>query len=194
MLQFAELQRTSASMSLTEPSRATIELRVQEVQRLFDALDPFPTPSRDLASTVETFVLDWARELPRNAEIDIIIHMPESEARTSEAAAVPAAFAAHFSKSAACLTRDLHELLRIGRASLLVGLAVLGVCVIASRALSLSFGDGPFIGVFSEGLIILGWVANWRPIEIFLYDWWPLVRRRRLHRRLAAASVSIRVD
>lgn len=35
-------------------------------------------------------------------------------------------------------------------------------------------------------------VANWRPIEIFLYDWWPLARRRDLFRRLAAAKVELK--
>jgi hypothetical protein len=46
--------------------------------------------------------------------------------------------------------------------------------------------------ILREGLIILGWVANWRPIEIFLYDWWPLVRKRRLLERLADATVIVR--
>jgi len=40
-------------------------------------------------------------------------------------------------------------------------------------------------------LLIFGWVANWRPIEIFLYEWWPIVRRRNLYRRLAAAEVDL---
>jgi hypothetical protein len=40
-------------------------------------------------------------------------------------------------------------------------------------------------------LVILGWVANWRPIQIFLYDWQPLVRRRRLLKRLAKATVRL---
>jgi hypothetical protein len=43
-----------------------------------------------------------------------------------------------------------------------------------------------------ESLIIVGWVANWRPIEIYLYDWWPIRRRRRLLARIAAAPVIVR--
>jgi hypothetical protein len=35
-------------------------------------------------------------------------------------------------------------------------------------------------------------VANWRPIEIFIYDWWPIVRKRNLYRRLAAAKVELK--
>jgi len=42
-----------------------------------------------------------------------------------------------------------------------------------------------------ESSLILGWVANWRPLEIFLYDWWPIWRRLRLYRRLAEAEVTI---
>jgi hypothetical protein len=46
-------------------------------------------------------------------------------------------------------------------------------------------------GVVGEGLVIGGWVANWRPIEIFLYERWPLSRKRRLYERLATAELEI---
>jgi hypothetical protein len=39
-----------------------------------------------------------------------------------------------------------------------------------------SFGD-----VFTQGLTIVGWVSLWRPVEIFLYEWWPLWRDVRLY-------------
>jgi hypothetical protein len=48
--------------------------------------------------------------------------------------------------------------------------------------------------VLRESLVIVGWVANWRPIEMFLYDWWPIARRRDLYRRLANAKVVIKVS
>ncbi len=58
--------------------------------------------------------------------------------------------------------------------------------------LKLSAALGTPIGHFvEEGLIIVGWVALWRPLEIFLYDWWPIAQRKRLYRRLADASVSV---
>jgi hypothetical protein len=31
----------------------------------------------------------------------------------------------------------------------------------------------------------------WRPLEIFLYDWWPILGEKRLHERLARAEVRI---
>jgi hypothetical protein len=35
-------------------------------------------------------------------------------------------------------------------------------------------------------------VALWRPLEIFLYDWWPILARARLYDRLGAMIVSVR--
>ena len=40
--------------------------------------------------------------------------------------------------------------------------------------------------------MIIGWVALWRPVEIFLYEWWPLRRHRRQMDRLAAMTVELR--
>jgi hypothetical protein len=42
-----------------------------------------------------------------------------------------------------------------------------------------------------EGLLIGGWVAMWRPIEIFLYDWWPIRAEARLFDRLSTMPVRI---
>ena len=44
----------------------------------------------------------------------------------------------------------------------------------------------------SESLIIGGWVALWRPMEIFLYDWWPIRADARLFDRLAAMPIALR--
>ena len=42
-----------------------------------------------------------------------------------------------------------------------------------------------------ESLLIGGWVAMWRPLEVFLYDWWPIRAEARLYDRLAAMPVRI---
>ena len=41
------------------------------------------------------------------------------------------------------------------------------------------------------GLQIVGWVAMWRPLEIFLYDWWPVRNDRLLMDRLARMKVQL---
>ena len=48
------------------------------------------------------------------------------------------------------------------------------------------------IGEFvREGFLIGGWVAMWRPLEVFLYDWWPIRADGRLLQRLSTMPVRI---
>ena len=42
-----------------------------------------------------------------------------------------------------------------------------------------------------ESLVIAGWVALWRPLEIFLYDWWPIRAEAKLYDRLADMLVRV---
>ena len=74
----------------------------------------------------------------------------------------------------------------------MIGVVVLAACFLTARAVTAGLGSENLGGIVRESLIILGWVANWKPIEIFLYDWWPVARRRNLYRCLAAATVELR--
>jgi len=42
-----------------------------------------------------------------------------------------------------------------------------------------------------ESLTIAGWVAMWRPMQIYLYDWWPLLRRSRIYAKLSQMPVEL---
>jgi hypothetical protein len=175
-----------------DDSKASIEVRVERTSQLFDTLDPFPVPQRDLARNIEDYVVGWARELSRRQTIEIVVHLPAAEATRLNAGQLSAAFSNFFRERADRSALDLKELFRVGRWSLIIGMAVLASCLVLARFLQSRFGQG-FLGQFSnEGLIVLGWVANWRPMEIFLYDWWPLVRRQNLYRRLSAAAVILK--
>jgi hypothetical protein len=166
-----------------------IELRIAETAHLFDPLDPFPVPSRDLSKTAEDFIVEWARELPKDAPIRILVHIPAEELKKCDIPGLKTAFANHFRQRARSVSADLHEMFRIGRRSLAIGLAVLALCVLSSQTVLVLMNSSAPAHILSEGLVILGWVANWRPIEIFLYDWWPLVRRRKLYQRLSQSTV-----
>jgi hypothetical protein len=48
-----------------------------------------------------------------------------------------------------------------------------------------------FARVFGESLHIGGWVAMWTPMEIFLYEWWPLLGERRLYERLGRMRIEL---
>ena len=41
------------------------------------------------------------------------------------------------------------------------------------RELAFSFEPGAVSDIVGEGMLVIGWVAMWRPLEIFLYEWVP---------------------
>ena len=149
-----------------------------------------PFRERDLDRNAEDFIVNWARELPPRAPVRILVHMPPAEIAAGHAPMLQDAISAYFRYRADNASRSLGELFRVGRFSLLIGLAVLASCMTAGELVA-RIVPMPLGTLAKEGLIILGWVANWRPIEIFLYDWWPIVRHRNLYRRLAAAQVQV---
>ncbi|HKQ10093.1 MAG TPA: hypothetical protein VJS85_02795 [Rhizomicrobium sp.] len=170
---------------------AVIEVQVEKIGQLFDTLDPMPFREKDLDREAEDYIVGWARELPRKAPIRILIHMPASEASGDHAQMLGQAVGRYFSYRAGVLAKDLRELFRAGRYSLCVGLVVLAACIASGGLILRSPWFGEFGRLLNEGLVILGWVANWRPIEIFLYDWWPIIRHRNILRRLARAEIVV---
>jgi hypothetical protein len=177
---------------MTASAAEAIELRVDAIAQLFHSLDPFPFHERDLDHEAEEYIVSWARELPADQPITIIAHIPDSEAQTKAAQELGEGFAHYFAYRADLLQRDLNELFRVGRRSLAVGLTILIACLVAAHVVSEYLVEFPFGSLLRQSFLILGWVANWRPLEIFLYDWWPLARRRDLYRRLSAAMVEIK--
>lgn len=172
-------------------ARAVIEIRVERVGQLFDSLDPSPFSRRDLAARAEEYIVDSARELPARQPLTIVVHLPAREVASGDATNLPAAFSNYFADRAEHAAGELRELLRVGRLSLVIGMAVLALALVVGTVLARLL-EGMFGRYWIEGLVILGWVALWRPMEIFLYDWWPLLKERNLYRHLATAEVIVK--
>lgn len=174
-----------------QTSGGTIELRLRDGGQLFNTLDPFPFSEGDIAPDAERYIVDWAKDLPKDAPIAIVIHIEQPAPAGKPSLDLPAALKGWFAARARDESRALSELFRDGRLAFLIGFIGLGTCMSLSFLLSRRF-DGPFAITFRESLVIIGWVVIWRPAEMFLYDWLPLSRRRRLYRRLAEAQVTVK--
>lgn len=169
-----------------------IAVRARTVEHLFNSLDPSPFREKDLDVGVEEFVVGWVRELPHGTPFTIAVHLPPEEATKAEAARIGEAFEHYFRYRTEIAKQEWRELFRVGRRSLAIGLAVLAACLAASQTLAKLLPNAVAARVVEESLIIVGWVANWRPIEIYLYDWLPIRRRIRLFERIAAAKVEVK--
>ena len=130
--------------------------------------------------------------MPRDQPIHIVLHLPAAEVQKPECRDVGSGLQKYFSYRAEVTQRELNELFRMGRWSLLIGMTVLAVGLLATQLITGRLGNSQLARYFEEGLIIISWVANWKPLEIFLYDWWPVLRTRNLYRRLAKATVEAR--
>jgi len=172
--------------------KAVIELRLRDGAQLFNSLDPFPFREGDLAAEAEEYIVDWARDLPKDRPIAIVIHLEGPDATGIPMPDLAATITNWFAGRARAETRALHELFHDGRLAFTIGFVGLAACLLLSWLLTQGL-EGPFARLFQESLIIIGWVVIWRPAEMFLYDWVPILRRRRLYRRLAEANVEVRL-
>jgi hypothetical protein len=86
--------------------------------------------------------------------------------------------------------RDLRDLFWQGRISLLIGLTFVALCLLVAETIGQS-GASTAHTIARESLTIVGWVAMWRPMQLFLYEWWPLARRIGTYKALARAHVKI---
>jgi len=173
------------------PKCSLIEVRVAELKQLFNAIDPSPFREKDLDPKADEFIVGWARDYPDEAQLALLVHLDRPAGRPDEAPMLRDAVHEYFSQKAIATRRHLRDLFRRGRRSLLIGLAFLAALLLLGDLLAARL-HGSMVDVLRESLLIGGWVAMWRPLEIFLYDWWPLRREARLDERLAAMPVRIR--
>ena len=153
-------------------------------------MDPSPFHERDLDDDAEEFIVGWAREFPRRDPVSLVVHVNQLPQHGDPQHLLETAVHNYFAYRAKLNRLEFRHLLKQGRTSLIIGLTFLAACMITSQLLRRQEGTLPI--VLREGLIIAGWVAMWRPMEIFLYEWWPLLRRGRLYEMLSRMRVEVR--
>jgi hypothetical protein len=174
-------------------AEATIEISLGRLQQLFNSLDPSPFHDRDLDHDAEEYIVGWAEEVALHRPLRLVIHLPPSEQAKSDQPVLERAIHNYFAYQQRQSQRRLRLLFRDGRIALLIGIAFLFVCILI-RQVAYSFGSGAVAEIIAEGMLIVGWVAMWRPLEIFLYDWWPIRRRTRVLGKLSAMPVVVRTQ
>jgi hypothetical protein len=177
---------------LIPPGSEIIEVHVGELKQLFNSIDPSPFREKDIDPAAEEFIVDWAREVNRTAPLALLIHLDRSPESATAAAHVGEAVREYFRARAKATRGRLRLLFRNGRISLVIGIVCLASSVFIGSVLERRFAALHASSLLRESLLIGGWVAMWRPLETFLYDWWPVLAEARLFDRLGKAPVRIR--
>ena len=168
-----------------------IEVHVADLKQLFHSLDPTPFRERDLDPKAEEFIAGWARELDADKPLGLVVHIDRELPTPDQVKTLQDAVREYFGERAAETRRRLRQLLRVGRTSLIIGLLFLTASVLTGDLIASMLGETRFGGIARESLLIGGWVAMWRPLEVFLYDWWPIRAEARLMDRLSAMAVRV---
>lgn len=167
-----------------------LALRVREVSQLFNSMDPTPFLNKDLDKDAEEFIESWATEFPRDSRFQITIYLEQWPSNGDPTETLTGAVQNYFLYKEQRTRRSLKQLLHLGRVSLVIGLLFVSLCLLLADGIR-RFGNNAGYEVARESLTIIGWVAMWRPLQTFLYDWWPLQRQIYLYQRLHKARIQV---
>jgi hypothetical protein len=175
------------------PDCQFIEIRIADLDQLFHTIDPSPFHARQLDRDAEEFIVGRAHEVPRDVPLGLTIYLdrPAGARPGDEAGALREAVHTFFARRARTRRRELGELFSRGRKILAIGLAFLSVTTLFGEMIGGAADPSQGSALVRESLIIAGWVAMWRPLEIFLYEWWPIRAEGRCYDRLATMPVAV---
>ena len=168
-----------------------IEVRVKSSQQLFDARDPAPFRERDLDDDFVEYVLSSIREFSISSPLKLVIYVEENETKDLPKDSIREAIRSYFSYRIDLQRGDLKTFMKRAQLFLLIGLFVLVSCIGVAQSLTVPSPPGA-IGILREGIVIFGWVSIWKPIELILFDWYPLFEKLRFYKKLLATEIDIR--
>jgi len=171
-------------------SAASVSIHVRNVAQMFNSLDPSPFWDRDLDPEAAEFIEDEFSEKLSAHSWHLHVHAQDGAAMAAD---LQAAVEHYYERLATSARRRLRDEMRVGQLALLGGVTIF-LLSMTIRSILAGVWPGGAPRMLDEGLIIIAWLALWRPVETLLYGWVPLYRRRRLYERLAAVRVSVRVE
>lgn len=172
---------------MNEPHN-TLRIRVSSMEGLFDSKDPRDIPERNLNFEWLEYIFEVMNDKSHQGAINLEVMIKEIGLEW-DLETLPEVLQVEFRNYDTLLKRRLRDNFRLGRTSLAIALITLAVFILLSE-LAHHVHVGVFQRAFEEGFLIIGWVALWRPVEILLYDWWPIYDRRRKITRILAGTIT----
>jgi len=168
-----------------------IAVYIRELDQLFDSLDPSPFHEKSLDRGAHDHIVQLAKELPSDGPVSLVVYLAQPIGLEGASDVLQRAIRVYFARLAEAAARNLRQQFRQGWISLVIGLTLLVASVAIGETVARRLGNSPLAVVLRESLLIGGWVAMWRPMDFFLYEWWQLKRERRLYERLGQIDVRI---
>jgi hypothetical protein len=161
-----------------------ITLRLNDIRELFIAPEYDPFATHTLESSGLEHIAAKLKPTRLDRKLRVVIHMPQAAGNqliNQTRAAIERYCRVRIDEN----RTELASLRWQGFKALQTGVIFLTICL----ALSAAAGAAEFLpealrDIFSEGFLIAGWVSLWHPVEILLYEWWPLWRQIHIHQHI----------
>ena len=167
-------------MAGPEQPRPEFAIRVSSIDQLFWEFDGRPVADRTLSGDARWYLLDEWERVRSTEPSYLAVYAPESDRAATDEDAVRSAIWTSLRRASGPLRR-IDPLPRQEKVAATIGIMFLLVCVIASTAMDQA-SDNIFIQGLSQGILLVGWVALWRPAERFVVEVAPhMINRRRFN-------------
>lgn len=184
--------RNIESVFRKEQGAFLIEIRLSDLKQFFNSFDPSPFHDKDIDDDAERYIVNAVRAFPLKTKLKLVFYLPpEHHQEASQVLAY--SIDNYFDFRVTMARHELRSALYEGRVSLLLGLLFLFACT-GLRSLLSFWSETPLGSSVCEGLSIIGWVAMWRPIQIFLYDWWSLFRMIKVYEKIRDLPLEISLE
>lgn len=147
---------------------------------------------RTLQKDAEEFIVQEAESLPRKGAINLKVYLALSEVKYKDD--IAPAIHRHFSYRRDQTQKKLKSILQYGWRILFIALGLLAVIFSLTEIALHLIPDNKLVLFIRESFIILGWVALWRPLELLLYDRYPIKININLYHRLEHSSVQVIIN
>jgi hypothetical protein len=101
------------------------------------------------------------------------------------------AIQSYFLYEAQLARSNLRNRLRTARFFSIIGVVALFICLSLAQLVQSIKTAPELTDIVSVGLVIIGWVAMWHPIDVLLYDWWPIRQQRLYFEKIASMEIEI---
>ena len=170
-----------------ENGETIIELKVTNPDEFYNPLDPSPAAQKDLHSDTAEYIME--NLTGKEKKIRFVIYLQDKIYEDGETSAgIGRAVSSYFrSKESAAEHRYAIEKKK-GRRYLVRGLLFLVVCVVLSSVVT-ALSSNTIIYAVGQSLVVIGWVALWKPAEFYLYDSRDMKNDIQLMKMLADACI-----
>jgi hypothetical protein len=170
-----------------------IKLYLNEITHLFTPPDFDPFAHQPVFVSGLEAAANEIKMANRRSEHRLVLYLPAETITPELEQTIRQALDHYCSYKLEESRREVTLLRWEGFEALQTGLIFMAVCLFISLYVSKQETIPEYLQTFvGQGLSVVGWVSMWKPIDIFLYQWWPHWQSRFVYDKIKRAELVIR--